>query len=133
MTDAEREAEPRFAIPSRPERRYPRGGGVEYDGATVFSLLPSPERGDDGLRALLEGVLAGDRYTYGDWFDLPMPLYLVHDEGTGDVFRVAVRDGRVELHVLPATEPPGLRGLYQRLCDADESLTWRVECRVETA
>ena len=120
----------RFAIPSRPERRYPRGGGVEYEGGTTFSLAPVPEREDAWLRGVVENVLDGEGYTYGDWFDLPMPLYLVHDERTGDVFRVAVRDGRVELHVLPTTEPPGLRGLYESLVDTADDLSWTVETRV---
>ncbi|MFB6142150.1 MAG: hypothetical protein ABEJ30_02270 [Halorientalis sp.] len=119
-----------FAIPDRPQRRFPRRGGVEYDGGTLFALVPDPAIEDEALRGLLEGVLAGAPYTYGDWFDLPMPLYLVHDEETGDVFRVSVRDGRVRLHVLPATEPPGLERLYDRLRAATDA-GWTVERRTE--
>jgi hypothetical protein len=131
MADADREGEPRFEIPSRPRRRYPHGGGVEYEGETVFTLTPDPAREDAELAALVEEVLAGDGYTYGDWFDLPMPLYLVNDEQTGDVFRVAVRDGAVELHVLPATESPGLRRLHDHL-QTTADCDWDVACSVTT-
>ncbi len=119
---------PTFAIPKRPERRYPRRGGVKYEGTTVFSLTPDGEYTDAELAAVVEAVLERQRYRYGDWFDLPMPLYLVHDGETGDTFRVAVRDGTVELHVLPETEPPGLRAMYDRLVDATGD-RWRVDCR----
>jgi hypothetical protein len=121
-----------FAIPSRPERRYPRGGGVEYEGGTTFSLAPVPEREDPWLRGVVEGVLDGEGYTYGDWFDLPMPLYLVHDEATGDVFRVSVRNSRVRLHVLPATESGGLRQFFDRLRDSADGVDWDVSRRVES-
>jgi hypothetical protein len=119
-----------FAIPVRPERRFPTSGGLEYEGETVFTLVPDPPADDDALTRLVEGVLDDAPYTYGDWFDLPMPLFLVHDEETTDVFRVAVRDGRVELHVLPATESPGLRALYDRLRAADGDRSWQVDCRI---
>jgi hypothetical protein len=82
------------------------------------------------MASLVEGILEGDRYTYGDWFELPMPLYLVNDDETGDVFRVAIRDGTVELHVLPATGSAGLRAFYERLAAA-ESVEWQIECRVD--
>jgi len=131
VSDADNGNEDRFAIPRRPQRRYPHSGGVEYEGETVFSLTPTPAQSDDRLRSLVEGVLAGERYTYGDWFDLPMPLYLVNDEATGDVFRVSIRDGRVRLHVLPATDSPGLRGLFEQLRAATADVTWDVDCRVE--
>jgi hypothetical protein len=123
-------ADPTFTIPQRPTRRYPYQGGVEYEGETVFGLEPRRDRSDADLAALVEDVLSTEPYTYGDWFDLPMPLYLVHDEGTGDVFRVGVRDGRVELHVLPATESAGLRALYERLRAASDG-EWRVECHTD--
>lgn len=131
MTDVDSEGETEFAIDSRPRRRYPRAGGVEYEGETVFALAPTPERSNGELQRLLEDVLAGESYTYGDWFDLPMALYLVHDERTGDVFRVAIRDGRVQLHVLPATESAGLRRLYDRLRDSGEVEEWAVERQTE--
>ena len=116
---------PTFAIPDRPRRRYPRRGGVEYEGQTVFSLTPGEAYDDGELAALVESVLEAEPYRYGDWFDLPMPLYLVHDDGTGDTFRVAVRDGVVEFHVLPDTEPEGLRRLYERLGEATDG-DWHV-------
>ncbi|GAA0464144.1 hypothetical protein MUK72_08435 [Halococcus dombrowskii] len=121
--------EPSFAIPRRPERRYSRHAGLEYEGSTVFSLSPAAKRGeqeDEALDELLQDVLDGDPYTYGDWFDLPMALYLVHDTETGDVFRVSIRDGRIEFHVLPETDPDGLRALYRRLAARSER-EWIVE------
>jgi hypothetical protein len=124
------EDEPTFAIPRSPERRYPHRGGVEYEGETVFSLTPTAGYDDAELIELVESVLAADHYRYGDWFDLPMPLYLVHDDVTGDTFRVAVRDGSVEFHVLPDTEPEGLRRLYERLSATDDG-AWRVARRWE--
>ena len=54
---------------------------------------------------------------------------IVHDDETGDVFRVAVRNGQIEFHVLPATEAPGLRALYDRLVAADDR-SWQVDCRI---
>ena len=120
--------EPSFTIPRRPERRYSRHAGLEYEGSTVFSLAPTDPRDpeDEALDELLRNVLDGDPYTYGDWFDLPMALYLVHDTETGDVFRVSVRDGRIEFHVLPGTDPDGLRALYGRLAARSER-EWIVE------
>ena len=119
-----------FAIRQRPTRRYPRRGGVEYEGGTVFEVTPAAPREDGALAVLVESVLEDDPYRYGDWFDLPMPLYLVHDDETGDTFRVAVRDGVVEFHVLPATEPLGLRRLYERLREATDC-EWTVETRTD--
>ncbi|CAI50391.1 uncharacterized protein NP_4600A [Natronomonas pharaonis DSM 2160] len=119
---------PTFAIPERPVRRYPRSGGVEYDGETVFSLQPATARSDDALAAAIERVLDEGPYRYGDWFDLPMPVYIVHDDETGDTFRVAVRDGAIELHVLPGTEPPGLAAFYRRV-RARSDHAWRVTTR----
>ena len=120
-----------FAIPSRPGRRYPRNGGVEYVGGTVFSFDPGVDRDDSELAALVESVLDSEPYRYGDWFDLPMPLYLVHDAVTHDTFRVAVRDGRVEVHVLPETGSAGVQALHERLVEAGEASEWTVERRVE--
>jgi hypothetical protein len=117
---------PSFAIPRHPERRYSRHTGLEYEGATVFSLSPAIDRADGALEELLLTVLDGESYTYGDWFDLPMALYLVHDTETGDVFRVSVRDGRIEFHVLPETSSGGLRALYRRLAERSEQ-DWVVE------
>ncbi|WP_255148918.1 hypothetical protein [Halorarius halobius] len=128
LREETRAATPDFSIPEHPERRYPREGGVEYEGGTVFLLSPAGERDEASLASLVEAVLDGGDYRYGDWFDLPMPLFLVHDDETGDTFRVAVRDGRVELHVRPETEPAGLREFYDRLVDATDG-EWRVERR----
>ena len=121
-----------FAIRQRPTRRYPRRGGVEYEGGTVFEVTPTSPREDEALAALVESVLEADPYRYGDWFNLPMPLYLVHDDDTGDTFRVTVRDGVVEFHVLPATDPPGLRRLYDRLVAAT-NCEWSVNFRTSPA
>ncbi|MFB6116927.1 hypothetical protein [Halosegnis sp.] len=100
-----------------PERTHSRGGGMCYEGGTVLALAPArPE----GLAEAVEAVLQAGPYRYGDWFDLPMPLFLVHDDETDDTFRVAVRDGRVELHARSATTASGLRAFYERLADQVE-------------
>lgn len=119
---------PDFTIPEHPERRYPRDGGVEYEGGTVFVLTPTGEWAESELAALVERVLSAEEYRYGDWFDLPLPLFLVHDDATNDTFRVAVRDAHVELHVRPRTKSEGLRALYDRLVAATDG-DWRVERR----
>ena len=54
-----------------------------------------------------------------------MPLYLVRDEETRDVFRLSIRDGEIRLHVLPDTESDGLRAMYDRIADRSEG-DWRV-------
>jgi hypothetical protein len=123
--------EPTFDIPARPRRRFSRQT-VEYEGETVFELHPSPGMDTDRLTGLVERVLEDEPYRYGDWFELPMPLFLVHDRETGDTFRVAVRDGRVEFHVLPETESAGLHALYERL-RAASGREWRVDCRHDPA
>lgn len=120
--------EPSFSIPARPRRRFPRRGGVEYEGQTLFSLVPRESMSDKALAELLVETLAAGPYRYGDFLNLPMVLYLVRDQETGDVFRVSVRDGRIRLHVLPETESDGLRGLYERLAERSET-EWEVDCR----
>jgi hypothetical protein len=120
------DADPRFAIPARPERHYPARGGVEYRGGCVFEFRP---RGAPDAAALLRRVLEAGPYRYGDWFDLPMPLYLVHDDEHGDTYRAAVRDGGVEVHVRPETTPAGVRALYERL-DESSRCPWAVRRRV---
>lgn len=119
--------DPSFAIPSHPERTYPYSGGVEYEGETVFRLTPDEERSNGDLDDIVGEILDTDRYRYGDFFNLPMPLYLVRDESTGDVFRLSIRNGEIRLHVLPNTESEGLRALYERL-DARTDVEWRVDC-----
>lgn len=119
-------AEPSFAIPVRPSRNYPYSGGVEYEGGTLFRLVPDSDRSNDDLAALVETVLESGPYRYGDFFSLPLPLYLVRDDETGDVFRVSVRNGAIRFHVLPETESAGLRSMYERLAGRTEA-DWRVE------
>jgi len=119
-------AEPSFAIPVRPTRSYPYSGGVEYEGGTLFRLVPDGDRSNDELAGFVESVLDDGPYRYGDFFSLPMPLYLVRDEGTGDVFRVSVRDGVIRFHVLPETESAGLQAMYERLAGRSDT-GWRVE------
>ena len=121
---------PSFDIPARPERTFPFHGGVEYEGGSTFVLSPRSGQGVDELDGLVEGVLADGPYRYGDFLNLPMSLWLVKDEGTGDVFRVSVRDDSVRLHVLPETGSAGLRALYDRLVERTER-DWCVDCRVD--
>jgi hypothetical protein len=110
-------SEPSFTIPARPRRHYPYSGGVEYEGQTIFRLVPADDCSNDELAAALEQTLAAGPYRYGDFYNLPMALYLVRDEETADVFRASVRDGRIRLHVLPETDSAGLQGLYTRLVE----------------
>ncbi len=124
--------ESRFEIPARPARRFSSTGHMEYDGGTRFDLDPSesPER---PLAAVVESLLEAGPYRYGDFLELPMPVYLVRDDETADVFRVAVRDGAVRLHVLPETDQVGLRAFYDRLRTSTD-VEWTVSCSVtETA
>ena len=123
--------DPSFSIPARPTRRYPHGSGVEYEGGTEFELRPDSDRSEPELVAVVTDILAAGPYRYGDFHDLPMPLWLVRDEDTTDVFRVAVRAGTVRLHVLPRTESAGLRRFYDRLREADSAISWAVDRRVD--
>jgi hypothetical protein len=120
-----------FSIPARPTRRYPHGSGVEYEGGTEFELVPDRDHTEPELATVVTDILSAGPYRYGDFHDLPMPLWLVRDEDTADVFRVAVRDGTVRLHVLPTTESDGLKRFYERLRGADGSLSWAVRRSVE--
>ena len=139
---------PSFDIPARPERHFPGTGGVEYRGGTVFELVPAvedppgstdaegadanpadPNLSDADLVQTVDEVLGAGPYQYGDFHELPMPLWLVRDRETGDAFRVAVRNGEVQLHVLPRTDAPGLRAFYERLEAASEDHGWRVRTR----
>lgn len=121
---------PSFAIPCQPRRHYPFSGGVEYEGETTFILHPSADLSTSALDELLLDVLSTGPYRYGDFLNLPMPLYLVKDSDTGDVFRVSVRDGTIRFHVLPNTESAGLHALYDRLA-ARTDTEWRVKCMTE--
>jgi len=120
---------PSFEIPVRPRRTFPFQGGVEYEGSTTFVLRPT-QQPSEPVTELVERLLADGPYRYGEFLSLPMPLFLVKDRETGDVFRLSVRDGTVRLHVLPATDPAGLRALYDRLADRT-GVEWGVECRTE--
>ncbi|MFT4880494.1 MAG: hypothetical protein ACI9HI_000490 [Salinirussus sp.] len=122
--------DPAFEIPAWPERRYPYDDGVTYEGSTVFRLTPVEDHSESALVELVKTVLCAGPYRFGDYYDLPMPVYLVRDEGTADVFRTSVRDGRVGLHVLPATESSGLRAFFERLAGRTET-GWTVDYRVE--
>ena len=126
-------SEPSFSIPRRPERRFPHGSGVEYEGGTTFVLVPNSEQATADLAAVVADILADGPYRYGDFHDLPMPLWLVRDEETTDVFRVSVRDGTVRLHVLPTTESDGLRRFYDRLRAIDAGVSWSVDRSVQEA
>ncbi|WP_018257161.1 hypothetical protein [Halomicrobium katesii] len=124
--------DPSFAIPARPRRRYPSSGGVEYEGQTRFRLEPATEMSQTALGQLVESVLADGPYRSGAFIELPMPLWLVRDEGSADVFRVSIRGGCVRLHVLPETGSAGLRRFYDRLVAAGDC-AWAVDCRSDIA
>jgi hypothetical protein len=128
---------PSFDVPARPARRFTATGSVEYEGETVFSLSPTTEGADDQppeipvgeLDSLVTSVLDTERYIAGDWFDLPRPVYLVYDSTASTTFRVVVRHGRVELHLLPDTDADGLQAFYDRLVEASDRGAWTVDCR----
>ncbi|WP_276272741.1 hypothetical protein [Haloarcula litorea] len=122
-----------FAIPVHPRRRYPYDEGVAYEGGTEFELRPDPGASTAALAETVGAILADGPYRFGDFHDLPMPLWLVRDEETADVFRVAIRDGTVRLHVLPTTEPDGLRRFFDRLDREREGIDWSVDRHVEEA
>jgi hypothetical protein len=121
-------AGPSFQIPKRPQRRFPYSGGVEYVGETIFLLTPDQDRSNPTLSELVEATLADGPYRYGNFLTLPMDLFLVRDDETGDVFRVSIRNGTVRFHVLPETGSTGLRRLYDRLVDRT-TVGWHVECQ----
>lgn len=119
--------DPSFVIPQHPERTYPYSGGVEYEGETLFGLVPSGDRSNEELDSLVVTVLERGPYRYGDFLNLPMPLYLVRDDDTRDVFRLSVRDAEIRLHVLPDTGSDGLRAIYERIDDRTD-VDWQVSC-----
>ena len=122
--------EPSFSIPEHPRRTFPFRGGVEYDGGSTFVLTPAEDVTTGQIDDLLIDVLEAGPYRYGDFLNLPMPLYLVKDDETRDVFRVSIRDGTIRFHVLPDTESDGLEALYERLV-AQTGFEWSVECELE--
>ncbi len=113
--------DPSFEIPVHPKSEY-HDGGITRTGGTVFSLVPDDGSVDDRLARVLER----ERYTAGDWFDLPVPVYLVHDRELGTVFRVVGYDDRVELHVTTTTESSGLRAFYDALGE-ESAVDWSVD------
>lgn len=110
-----------FGEITSPDRTFDSGGHLSYEGGTVLVLRPNSTRSDSELRSLVRAVLESGPYRHGDFLDLPMPVWLVRDEQTGDVFRVTVRDGSIELHVLPQTKPVGLRAWANRIADRTET------------
>ena len=113
---------PSFEIPAYPRRVFSRDG-VEHDGMTAFTLTPTV---DCDPPSAVGRVVSADRYVYGDWFDLPVPVYLVYDRVVSTVFRVVCHPDRVELRVLPSTEPAGLEAFYRAVrteTDVDWSVT----------
>ncbi|WP_181686915.1 hypothetical protein [Halorhabdus salina] len=124
--------EPAFTIESRPQRKYDRAGRLSYEGTMIFRLEPVGGLSDSALRKHLDSVLDDGPYQYGDFLDLPMVVYLVNDEETGDVFRASIRDGAIRLHVLPETESAGLRQCFERLQDHTED-GWNVDSQTTTS
>jgi len=120
---------PAFESPERPRRRLTPEGGVEYEGEVLFALEPAGEASVAALDDLLAGALSADRYVDGDFFELPQPVYLVHDDALSTTFRAAVRPDRIELQMLPDTDPAALAELYVRVAAASDR-DWRVEREV---
>lgn len=120
--------EDEFADVDPPRRQFDSDGTLSYEDGTVIALAPAVERTDEVLAALVADVLVEGPYRHGDFLELPMPVWLVRDEETGDVFRVSIRDGTVQLHLLPETGPAGLRRLRDRLA-ARTGSEWTVTDR----
>ncbi len=102
--------DPPFSIPAHPQRRFPHGSGVEYEGGTEFRLIPDRERSMPELAETVVDILEAGPYRYGDFHDLPMPLWLVRDEETTDVFRVASATGRSDCTSCRPQSPTGYSG-----------------------
>jgi len=120
---------PAFESPERPRRRLTPQGGVEYEGEVLFALEPAGEASVPELDAVLSRALSADRYVDGDFFELPRPVYLVHDGALSTTFRAVVRPDRLELQMLPDTDPAALAELYVRVADASDR-EWRVDREV---
>lgn len=116
----------RFAIPVRPTRTIV-GETVQASGEVVFRFTPSDSSTD--VRGLVSLILATEGYTAGDWFGLPEPVYLVHDEVIGDVFRVRISGQTVEVMVLPSTTPRSVERFYDQL-GSNSSVDWAIDRRV---
>ena len=115
--------DPSFEIPAYPRRVFSRTG-VEHDGKTAFTLTPDA---DCDPFSAVDRIGTDERYVFGDWFDLPMPVYLVYDREVSTVFRVVIYAGSVELRVLPSTDPQGLAAFYRAL-RTESGCEWSVEC-----
>jgi hypothetical protein len=116
-----------FDVPDRPERRLD-DGSVEYAGKVVYRLEP----GSKGpVERWVGAVLDADRYTVGDWFDLPLPVYLVCDHQVGSLFRVVVSATDVELQLLPETDERALSAFFDRLRRESDGTEWSVSCEVD--
>ena len=77
----------------------------------------------------LDDVAETDGREVGGFYPVPVDV-LERPVSPDMVYRVTVRDGTVELHVLPATESAGLRRFYDRLVEESDT-SWSVECRVD--
>ncbi|WP_330632279.1 hypothetical protein [Halocatena halophila] len=120
--------DPPFEIPARPERRF-TGNTLRYDGDVTFTLTAT-DPDDHPLEQTITRVLEEGPYRYGDWFDLPIPVWLVHDADRNDTFRVSISDGAVRLHVLPGTTGSGLEAFYGRLVDRTGT-QWEIDRQVK--
>lgn len=112
----------RFEIPSHPERVYPASGGIRYEGGSRFVLEPE---GPTDLNETVNGALDADRYVVGDWFDLPQPVYLVHDGSLDTGFKVVVIGDAVRIHVLPDTDAAALAAFFDALEEVS-TVDWSV-------
>ncbi|WP_331233079.1 hypothetical protein [Natronorarus salvus] len=117
--------DPAFDAPTRPERVLD-DGGVEYAGRVVYTLSPE----DGPVERWVEDVLDAERYTAGDWFDLPLPVYLVCDHEVGSLFRVVVAADSVQLQLLPDTDERALSAFFDRL-RSESDVEWTVCCETD--
>lgn len=118
-----------FEIPVRPVLSYD-GERVTRRGGTTFELVPIEPASIGDLDAVVRDLLRRSGYVVGDWFELPRPVYLVHDPERSSTFRVVVEDGRIELRVLPSTTSESLETFYERLREAT-GMEWDAMRRVE--
>ena len=119
---------------SHPRLLWDAPGESTVVGGGVAAALDAPGGTDrfDAVRTGANSLLDSGDVHAGTEAACPRLFggFAFHDEGTDDVFRVSIRDGRVRLHVLPETEPAGLQQFYERLTDESEA-KWRIERRVE--
>lgn len=115
-----------FRIDEWPTREFDPNGRATVHGGVRFELRPTAERVE--VAEAVDAALADDRFTAGSWFDLPQPVYLVHDTAVGTVFRVVVGANHVGLDVLPTTDPRGLSAFHRRLT-AVSGAAWTIDRR----